>query len=282
MVVFLIVAGFFALVAGGATWVVVRMQRIEISESNKQLEEYKLDASKKIADADAAGKAAQADAAKAVVETARANERAAALERDAAELRLQNLELESAIAPRLLQQLPAGLPLRQFAGMQVFISAVPEFEARRFAGYVFVMLQMVDWKPQWLQVDANIMDGVEIEFEGGLRYDPNFPGDIMKAETHANQLQENAAQALLEVLKKQKIDAKVMRLPFSRTEKPRRPGVPPDAISIKVGAKPIEYFMDQRFPEYRAKKLEIQKIIEDAEKRFNEPRGPVAPNIDRK
>jgi hypothetical protein len=199
-------------------------------------------------------------------------ERAAGLEKNAEELRRQNLELESAVAPRLLQQLPAGEPLRQFAGMQVFISAVPEFEARRFAGYMFVMLQMVDWKPQWLQLDANIMDGVEIEFEGGLRYDPNFPGDLMKAETNTNQLQENAAHALLDVLKKQEIEAKVQRLPFSRTDRPRRPGVPPDAISIRVGAKPIQYFMDQRFPGHKERREEIEKIIEGAKARANERR----------
>ncbi len=104
----------------------------------------------------------------------------------------------------------------------------------------------------------------------------------MKAETNANQLQENAARALLEVLKKQKIEAKVQRLPFSRTEKPRRPGIPPDAISIRVGAKPIQYFMDQRFPGHREKREEIEKIIEDAEKRANEHRWPYAPSPDPK
>jgi hypothetical protein len=49
MVGSLIVAGFFALVAGVATWQVVRLQRIEIAESKIEFEAYKLNAAKETA-----------------------------------------------------------------------------------------------------------------------------------------------------------------------------------------------------------------------------------------
>jgi hypothetical protein len=42
MISFLIVAGFFALIAGVATWVVVRLQRVEIAESNARQAEAEL------------------------------------------------------------------------------------------------------------------------------------------------------------------------------------------------------------------------------------------------
>lgn len=42
MISFLIIAGFFALVAGVATWVVVRLQRVEIAESNARQKEAEL------------------------------------------------------------------------------------------------------------------------------------------------------------------------------------------------------------------------------------------------
>jgi hypothetical protein len=71
MVVFLIVAGFFALVAGAATWAVVKLQRVEIAEANRSLAEYKMNAERQIAQANAAGEAAKAEAAKAQLETER-------------------------------------------------------------------------------------------------------------------------------------------------------------------------------------------------------------------
>lgn len=53
MVVFLIVAGLFALVAGVATWAVVHLQRIEIAKSEGDLERYKLATAKEISEANA-------------------------------------------------------------------------------------------------------------------------------------------------------------------------------------------------------------------------------------
>jgi hypothetical protein len=51
MVVFLIIAGFFALLAGVATSAVVRLQRVEIAESKEEFDEYKLTVEGKVAEA---------------------------------------------------------------------------------------------------------------------------------------------------------------------------------------------------------------------------------------
>ena len=46
MVVFLILAGFTALVAGVSTWAVVRLQRIELAGTEQEFDKYKLDTAK--------------------------------------------------------------------------------------------------------------------------------------------------------------------------------------------------------------------------------------------
>jgi hypothetical protein len=117
MVVFLIVAGFFAFVAGAATWAVVRLQRIELAKSALELEQYKVDAAKDLeaaktesdakiavarAESAAAIEKAQADIAKAVTQTAKANERAAALEKEAANARAEQERLKAQLAWRRL------------------------------------------------------------------------------------------------------------------------------------------------------------------------------------
>ena len=101
MVVSLIIAGFFALIAGAATWAVVRLQRIEIVESKKEFEQYKLEAGERI-------ETAKADAAEAT--------------RSAEGEKLARLKLEEKLAPRRLkerQQQIIGRVLVAFAGKTV-------------------------------------------------------------------------------------------------------------------------------------------------------------------
>src|SRR5260370_3946336 len=90
MVVFLIIAGFFALLAGAATWAVVRLQRIEIAESQRELDSYKLTVESKVADAKKEGIEAGKTAGNALVR--------------AEELKAANLALEAQIAPRRLTE----------------------------------------------------------------------------------------------------------------------------------------------------------------------------------
>jgi hypothetical protein len=115
MVVFLIVAGFFALIAGAATWAVVRLQRIELAESKEAFERYQIAAAKELAsarsDADAKIGMANADIAKANAAIAIANERtaearrgAAEAQRRAAESEKQTAELREKVASRRITQ----------------------------------------------------------------------------------------------------------------------------------------------------------------------------------
>src|SRR4051794_6129035 len=64
MVGSLIVAAAFALIAGFATWAVVRLQRIELAESKKDFDKFKLDADKKISEATAKALESQLELAK--------------------------------------------------------------------------------------------------------------------------------------------------------------------------------------------------------------------------
>jgi uncharacterized membrane protein len=56
--------------------------------------------------------------------TAQTSERAAKLEVRAEELSRQNLELEKAVAPRMLEQSASARALERFAGMEAFIVSV--------------------------------------------------------------------------------------------------------------------------------------------------------------
>jgi hypothetical protein len=95
MVLFLIIAGFFGLIAGAATWAVVRLQRIELAQSQKELEEYKLTVEGKVADAKKEGIEAGKTAADALI-------RAAELEKEAAEARAETERLKGQFAWREL------------------------------------------------------------------------------------------------------------------------------------------------------------------------------------
>lgn len=64
MVASLIVAAAFALIAGFATWQVVRLQRIELADSKNEFDRYKLDTEQKIADANERTARSQAELAR--------------------------------------------------------------------------------------------------------------------------------------------------------------------------------------------------------------------------
>jgi hypothetical protein len=112
MVISLIIAGFFALIVGAATWAVVRLQRIELAESKRELDEYKLTVEGKVADAKREGIEAGKMAGNALVR--------------AEELRAANLALEAQIMPRRLtsqQQQSISSALARFAGRRMRIKS---------------------------------------------------------------------------------------------------------------------------------------------------------------
>ncbi len=189
------------------------------------------------------------------LETANANNAAE-------ELRQKNLELEAAIAPRGLEQGHSSAALKQFAGTQVLLASVPDFEARRFASQFTVMFQMAGWKYAFLPPDENIRDGVEVEYVAGIRDDPNNPGGM--PDFHFNDRVDQAAQALIAELKKQKIETRRMWMP-PRVQDEGQRAAPVEAIVVRVGLKPSTYFLEAKFPELKA----IREKSEEAEAEMN-------------
>jgi hypothetical protein len=129
MVVSLIIAGLFALVAGAATWAVVRLQRIEIASSKDEFERYKIEVGK------------QTDQLKkdTAVATARALE--------------AQLALEKFKAPRTLTPEQRGRivdKLKQFSGTEYDIT-ISEFDPE-IQNFVFT-LELVLSTAGWTELD---------------------------------------------------------------------------------------------------------------------------------
>jgi hypothetical protein len=194
------------------------LQREEIAEAAKLLEEYKSDAGERIASADATGKAAQADAAKASADTALANERTE-------NLRKQNLLLERAIAPRILEQVHSVRALKPFADSRYVIKAAHDPEARRTAGQIEFMLVEAGWEKFDGPGVANLPfddddEGILIEWARNIGSDPmGIP----------NNRTLDAARAIQTQLGESGIASMVNG---------RKAELAPDGIRILVGLKP--------------------------------------------
>jgi hypothetical protein len=156
-VLFLIVAGIAAALAAVATWSVVRMQRAELADATMAFGRYKL-----------AAEAQLAEAKKEAVETAQnagnALVRAAALEKETAELKSANLNLEMRLAPRRLSG-------AQSARMSAILTAEPRMklavvsrafdsEGKDFADDLALTLNNAQWEAvrhdNWTRGDSGI------------------------------------------------------------------------------------------------------------------------------
>jgi hypothetical protein len=212
------------------------------------------------ANAKAALGIAQADIAKANEKVAEANERTE-------KLRAENLELEAAVAPRILELWAPSQALKKYAGMRVVISFAPEFDSQRLASHLFEMFKMAEWSPEFLFTDRGVGEAVTVEWQGGIKL-----GSDNHPETFEWNLRgEEAAKALEGELKKQNIETKTFRFPPPREGFPeRRPGVPPEAVSVKVGVKSNQYFLEKKFPEMKAMRERVQQQIDEANRRADE------------
>jgi hypothetical protein len=160
------------------------------------------------------------------------------------ELRHQNLELEQAVSPRLLDQSAAAKVLQSLPGTAL-LAAVPDFEARRFVGQLTIMFQLAAWNVAPLPDDGRpIFDGIDVECALAPGFTPD--GDRWRA-----------AEALVVELKRQTIDARVSIRP---------PNISPEALIIRVGAKPIMHFLERLNPELK----EIRERIDRHEKDMEE------------
>lgn len=181
------------------------------------------------------------------------------------ELRRQNLELEEAVAPRSLEQGHSSAALKEFAGTQVFLTSVPEFESRRFLRYMALMFTMAEWKVDFLPPNENIMDGIEVEYVSGFVKNSN------PTVFDFNERGKQAAETLLAELAKQKLVARSRWIPHSYAGQ-IRPEIPLEALVVRVGAKPMTYFMEQKYPQLKEQREHMEKVQEAIKKQIEERR----------
>lgn len=154
MVVLLIVAGFTAFAAGVATWVVVRLQRIELANSEREFTKYKLDTSKEISEANARAAEAQ-------------------------------LALEKFKAPRELDS-NAGTPLveglKEFAGTRVdVIVNLAGSDTYFFGNRVYLALHNAGWKAKtWNAIGSFPIAGVAVSVSIRREEDPQSRMELSK------------------------------------------------------------------------------------------------------
>jgi hypothetical protein len=202
---------------------------------------------------------ARAGIANAQEETAKAN-------KATEELRQKNLELEQAVAPRVLNEVDPDGVLAGFAGQIVQIDAIPDFEAQRLAGGLGSLLKRVGWdirlpKPNnsWL----GITEGVRVEICLRAGKDPPDPNQSQRRA---------AAEALIDALKKQNIDATLAPRPTIPQEEDalRASGIIIESIRVTVGSKPSRYFLEQRYPWMKEQREGFEQRKADSDRKFDE------------
>lgn len=172
-------------------------------------------------------------------------------------LRKQNLELEAAIAPRGLEQAKTSEALKRCAGMPVIVSVIRDFEARRFAGMIRVMLQMANWTIiRFDTTDTDLTDGVEIEYVFGHAsgIEDQFPPELIERSgpiTLFNERGSRAVDLLLQQFHDNHIQAIQRWIPARMAAKYRDQSLPVDAIVIRVGLKPTTYFTNTKIEEIK-------------------------------
>lgn len=71
---------------------------------------------------------------------------AARMAKQAEELRQKNIDMEAAVAPRILEQGLTSAALRAFTGTPFIVVSPQDFEPKRAAGQIRAMLSMSKWK----------------------------------------------------------------------------------------------------------------------------------------
>jgi soluble cytochrome b562 len=214
----------------------------KIAATNKEAIRIEIEANKKIVEARARADEANAQAQNAILAHEELRKQNLATESRLEEERRARLEMEEAIAPRLMEQSKSSQNLKPFAGMRALIECVNDFEARRTAGQIALTLQMAGWTlnpyPFRVGVDeSGFFDGVDVVSNTGPRAEGDRSGE--------------AAEVLVEQLKASKIQARrfpTINLPFN-------------TLRIRVGLRPITYFWPK----------EIKDRIKEIEERIRQP-----------
>lgn len=153
------------------------------------------------------------------------------------ELRSKNLDFESAISPRILEQGLSAKALSRFSGTQFVVISPNDFEPRRTAGQIRFMLLQANWTRYVGPLAGQLFsfsDGVVVSRMG---IDPS------------NRSAEQAVEQLLAILAENHIDARAGAPLFYHDEKgalvpptfsPGKGLVPqPIVLVVEVGPKPL-------------------------------------------
>jgi hypothetical protein len=163
-------------------------------------------------------------------ETAKANKKTAELQNESLGMKVQlekertkRLELEQAVAPRIMEQQHSSTALKQLKNVSAIISSINDIESKRTAGQINATLQMAGWRTKIVPYDPKeiYQDGVVVERNVG-----RLPKDDNSGK---------AADELVNQLKKSKIESH--RMPARK--------LPKNTIFVKVGFKPYVYFSDK-------------------------------------
>lgn len=228
----LLIVGVSGLIAGLSTWYVVKLQRAELAQSTRELEEYKSDASV----------------------------RAAELEKEAAQLRADNLETEKIIQPREFpiygtnnDAASLNKELENFSGTKVWLQTVPDFEANRLSVSLVGLFNAVKW--QVAEVTQSQTTVPPLGIFAGITIFVRYPYDeFPQPEGAAPDRLKNAADSLVKRLQLSlgnnffSVHAEYLTLPPLNgvPMPPARAKVPDDTMLILVGIKPIGALVSEK------------------------------------
>jgi hypothetical protein len=218
-------------------------------------------------------------------ETATAKEETARLSLQAEQLRSENLALEKVSAPRRIpimggndseQNINRGKlseVVKSFAGITVFIQAVPDFESQILANDIGNVLEHWGWNVKRLDSSQSgfspglIFEGVSIQSQQKFPLDITTGGKIEQTE-----VSKKATAAALAAVELFRIDLGELHSYFGVRYEPdvrgeginsptlgRTIGAPEDAIEIVVGLKPIRAALGEAKLKAKAKKPEAAK-----------------------
>jgi hypothetical protein len=170
LIVAVVFAALAAVAIGVTTTGSIVSHKREAAAADWELNRYKLETSEKISASIAAGESAKA-------ETARANERIAGLNNDAARLTAENLALQTVLLPRHvglfgLNEEPRAkiwfAGFERWAGTKILIQVVSgDPEAQNLANEIAIVLSKFGWRPEFIDekrsgVSLNLREGLEV------------------------------------------------------------------------------------------------------------------------
>lgn len=219
-------AGLIAIAVAIASACVVILTRQENAQTKSEYEAYKLTVDGKVADAKREGIRAGEAAGNALI-------RAADLEKKAQELKAANLAFESAISPRLIEQLHTSEALAKFAGVRFVVVSPSDFEPKRMAGQIRFVLSQAKWE----RYDEPL-SFKQFAFRDGITV--HQMRNISKSDPV-----ERAIAALIAILKENGIEATtgfpIPTLDENGLPAPQMPNTPslPSVVVVEVGPKPL-------------------------------------------